>query len=77
MPETHHLGRIAYTAYAASTGGKTFDGRDMPQWIDVPMRIKDAWQAAAVAARDDGVASREVSAPAPKADPGEFDGDCG
>lgn len=24
--------KVAYEAYARSTGGKTFDGRDMPAW---------------------------------------------
>lgn len=37
----------AYEAYARSTGGKTFDGRDMPAWNDLPKRIQDAWTAAA------------------------------
>lgn len=42
-------GRIGYKAYAESTGGKTFDGRDMPSWEKLPPRVKDAWQAAAAA----------------------------
>jgi hypothetical protein len=41
-----------YEGYAASTGGKTFDGRDMPQWNELPDRIKEAWRAAIVAAVD-------------------------
>ena len=44
--------RRGYEGYAASTGGKTFDGRDMPQWVDLPDRIKEAWRAAIVAAVD-------------------------
>ena len=35
-----------YGAYAASTGGKTFDGREMPKWSELPDRIKAAWVAA-------------------------------
>lgn len=41
-----------YEGYAASTGGKTFDGRDMPTWEALPERIKEAWRAAIVAAVD-------------------------
>lgn len=41
------LAHIAYNAYAAETGGKTFDGRDMPKWHELPMRIQNAWRAAA------------------------------
>jgi hypothetical protein len=42
-------GQTGYEAYAAFTGGKTFDGRDMPSWKDLPQRIQDAWNAAATA----------------------------
>jgi hypothetical protein len=42
----------AYEGYATSTGGKTFDGRDMPPWDALPGRIKEAWRAAVVAAVD-------------------------
>lgn len=42
-------GQIGYEAYAASTGGKTFDGRDMPRWDELPPRIVAAWEAAASA----------------------------
>lgn len=43
----HAAGRTGYEAYAKQTGGKTFDGRDMPTWDQLPDRIKDAWAAAA------------------------------
>jgi hypothetical protein len=43
-------GRAAYEGYAAYTGGKTFDGRDMPTWQELPPRIRNAWGAAIVAA---------------------------
>lgn len=46
-------GQIGYEAYAASTGGKTFDGRDMPAWAALPSNIKQAWMAAAKAIADD------------------------
>jgi len=42
--------RVAYEAYARSTGGKTFDGRDMPRWSDLGDKIQTAWLAASSAA---------------------------
>lgn len=44
--------RRGYEGYAKSTGGKTFDGRDMPKWSELPPRIQDAWRDAIVAAVD-------------------------
>lgn len=47
-------GRIGYEAYKASTGGKTFDGRDMPTWEQVCERtphVAKAWEDAARAVR--------------------------
>lgn len=44
-------GQRGYEAYAAFTGGKTFDGRDMPTWDQLSDRIKGAWEAAADAIR--------------------------
>lgn len=41
--------RLAYEGYAASTSGKTFDGRDMPAWASLGDRIQKAWVAAAEA----------------------------
>jgi len=43
------LAQVAYEAYSANTNGKTFDGRDMPKWSELPQHTLDAW-AAAVAA---------------------------
>jgi hypothetical protein len=43
------LARLGYEAYAVATGGKTFDGRDMPQWDAITPRIQGAWRAAAKA----------------------------
>ncbi len=40
-------GQIGYEAYAKKTGGKTWDGRDMPAFFDLPQNIRDAWKAAA------------------------------
>ena len=43
------LAERGYRAYARYTGGKTFDGRAMPAWGDLPARIQEAWAEAAVA----------------------------
>jgi hypothetical protein len=43
------LGQRAFEAYGRSTGGKTFDGRDIPKWDDLPSSIRRAWRAAACA----------------------------
>ncbi len=45
--------QAGYEAYAKCTGGKTFDGRDMPTWTQLPQRIQDAWAAAANAILED------------------------
>lgn len=42
-----NIGAIGYEAYAKKTGGKTYDGRDMPKWEELPEKIQDAWEAAA------------------------------
>lgn len=40
-------GKRAYEGYAEATGGKTYDGRDMPQWRDLGEQVQRAWIAAA------------------------------
>lgn len=47
--EVKPFGQIGYEAYAKFTGGKTFDGRDMPLWKDITPKIQDAWCEASVA----------------------------
>lgn len=42
-----NLGLLAYEAYKDSTKGKTFDGRDMPEWADLGNKIQKAWEDAA------------------------------
>lgn len=44
-------GRLAYEAYATTTGGRTYDGRPMPTWADLGEPIQCAWNAAAQAVR--------------------------
>ncbi len=38
--------QAAYDGYARATGGRTFDGRQMPKWSELPPRIQRAWRAA-------------------------------
>ena len=40
------LAKLGYEAYAVATGGKTWDGKDMPTWDQLPERIQTAWTAA-------------------------------
>ena len=48
MPELHHLGKIAYAAWKSA-----LPGIGAPDWWYLSPEVQDAWQAAAVAARDD------------------------
>lgn len=51
---TPTLARVGYEAYKTSTGGKTFDGRDMPTFdaiIERTPHVARAWEAAADAIR--------------------------
>lgn len=41
------LAKAGYEGYAFQTGGKTFDGRPMPEWAALPGRITLAWMRAA------------------------------
>lgn len=47
VPTPLVLAEAGYKGYAESTGGKTFDGRDMPAWEELPDRTVQAWAAAA------------------------------
>jgi hypothetical protein len=54
------LGQIGFEAYNASTGGKTFDGRDIPPWESVAAEkphVAKAWEDAAQAISIAGVLS--------------------
>jgi hypothetical protein len=73
-PDTEALGpdvrarevaRAGYEGYARWTGFKTFDGRDMPQWDDLPDSTQLAWVAAA------GSIVRKMYAPRPESSGGE------
>ncbi len=60
MSNCYEYGQAGYDAYAQCTGGKTFDGRDMPLWSELPQRIQDAWNAAAEAI-EERIASESIS----------------
>lgn len=46
-----HLGQVAYEAYCATRGWKSFNNEPLPQWNDVRQDIKDGWMTAARAVR--------------------------
>lgn len=46
------LARRAYIAYGDSVGWRNHQGNPMPAWLDLPEHIRDAWTAAAAAARE-------------------------
>lgn len=51
---TPELARVAFEAYGASTGGKTWDGKDIPPFEVIRERtphVARAWEAAADAVR--------------------------
>lgn len=55
------LARIAFDAYGASTGGKTWDGKPIPPFDDVRARtphVAAAWEAAVTAVLNAAGASR-------------------
>lgn len=66
------LGQIGYEAYAESTGGKTFDGRDMPTWQEILDRERDtpkvtkAWEAAALKILTEAIRQAEGKPPVRK-----------
>jgi hypothetical protein len=43
------LGKVAFSAYSDHTGGKSYNGEDLPHWDDLPATVQLAWCAAAVA----------------------------
>lgn len=44
---TKTLGQVAFEAYSAAVGGKTYDGKPIPQWHEVRAEIQQGWEAAA------------------------------
>lgn len=37
------MGRLAYAAYGAAVDYKNFAGKPMPQWPELPTKIREAW----------------------------------
>jgi hypothetical protein len=58
------VARAGYEAYGEWTEWKTHDGRDMPDWDDLPVTTRMAWVAAA------GAVTRKILAPRSPADGG-------
>lgn len=46
-PKATDVARAGYEGYGDWTDWKTFDGRDMPSWEDLPDTTRMAWVAAA------------------------------
>ena len=40
----------AWDAYSKASGGKTYDGKPLPNWDDLGHKKQEAWMAAAIAA---------------------------
>lgn len=49
------LGELAFTAYNAQAGGKTYDGKDTPAWGDLGAAVQANWEAAARAVMAEAV----------------------
>lgn len=37
------FGRLAYAAYGSATDNKNYQGLPMPDWYDLPQKIRAAW----------------------------------
>lgn len=46
-PSFRELAEEGYKAYAACTGNKAFDGREMPAWEHLGEKVQTAWEAQA------------------------------
>ena len=49
------LGHTAWLAYARTVGGKTFDGKPLPEWEALGEVQKEGWEAAARAAVEESI----------------------
>lgn len=47
IPIDDSYAKLAFDAYSKAVGGKTFDGRPIPQWEDVGETVRAGWIAAA------------------------------
>jgi hypothetical protein len=48
------LGRLAYEAYAEAVGWKTYEGRPLLSWADLPVGVQRGWRASANAVIEGG-----------------------
>jgi hypothetical protein len=46
------IAKIMWDAYAIQAGGKTFDGKPLPTWVELGEERQSCWIAAATAASD-------------------------
>ena len=53
MDILQNLGQIAFEAYRARVGGKTYDNKPIPDWLDVNDNVRAGWIAAATAVRNE------------------------
>lgn len=52
-----NFGKVAYEAYCCKTGWKSLvSGAQLPSWDELKQEIRDAWEAAAMAVKNFGVA---------------------
>lgn len=47
------LGQIAFEAYREVRQGEAYDGTFIPEWKDIREGVKDAWEVAALAVKDE------------------------
>jgi len=65
MPnDTKTAGQIAFEAYGAAVGGKTYDHKPIPQWSEIKPEIQQGWELAAKAAIADSWLSVALDEPA-------------
>ena len=60
--DTIDLAKIAYAAYGGTTNHLNFRGEPMPSWENLPLKIQEAWMAAANAV---SIATIVSSSPTP------------
>lgn len=48
-----NLGQLAFNAYNAKAGGKTYDGKDVPAWADLGEAVQANWEASARAVMEE------------------------
>jgi hypothetical protein len=49
MADFKSPGQLAFEAYSERKSGKTYDGKSIPKWRELPIDVLEAWDAAASA----------------------------